>query len=178
MAHPVEGVKESKPRFRAKGKMDELTRQEISKLSRQYLEIRNRGQSSKAAREEMLLAERRDQLIEKGLVERQAAYLLVAFRQKMLGLSNIWARKFIGLDIQDARKLIDEMARSTLSEIAQFPARVTDPNWLAEANGNGSVSPQPQSPALAKRREKAKEAAAVKRRARRRERKEKSGVWT
>ena len=47
----------------------------------------------------MLLAERRDQLIEKELVERQAAYILVAFRQKMLGLSNIWARRFVGSSV-------------------------------------------------------------------------------
>ena len=42
--------------------------------------------ATKAQREEMLLAERRGELIEKELVRQQAAYLLVAFRQKMLTL--------------------------------------------------------------------------------------------
>jgi hypothetical protein len=99
--------------------MDELTRGEISKLSRDYLEIRNAGQRAKAQREEMLLAERRGELIEKTLVEQQGAYIFVSLRQRILNLGQTWARRFVGLpDVQEAKRLIDEMARSTLTELA------------------------------------------------------------
>lgn len=82
---------------------------------------------------EMQLAERRGELIEKRLVESQAAYILVAFRQQMLNLGQTWARRFVGLpDARTAKRLIEEMARSTLTELAQFPERVTNPHWLDE----------------------------------------------
>ena len=39
--HPPQGIRQSNPRFRPKGKMDELTRDKISKLSEEYLTQRN-----------------------------------------------------------------------------------------------------------------------------------------
>ena len=47
---------------------------------------------------EMQLAERRGELIEKRLVEQQAAYLLVALRQAILNVPQTWCRRLIGLN--------------------------------------------------------------------------------
>lgn len=89
-------------------------------------------------REAMAVAERRGELITKKLVEQQAAYLLITFRQRMMNLGTSWARRFVGLpDVHEAKKLIDEMARSTLTELAGLPEKVTDPNWLETIEGNG-----------------------------------------
>ena len=89
-------------------------------------------------REEMAIARERGELIEKRLVERQAAYLMIAFRQAMMNLGITWARRFLGLsDVREAKRLIDEMARSTLTELADLPQKVTDPNWLSSVEGDG-----------------------------------------
>jgi hypothetical protein len=89
-------------------------------------------------REAMAIAERRGELITKKLVEQQAAYLMITFRQTMLNLGTSWARRFVGLlDVYEAKKLIDEMARSTLTELANLPQKVTDPNWLSAIEGDG-----------------------------------------
>ena len=58
---------------------------------------------------------------------------MTAFRQRMLGLSARWARAFVGLsDVHAVKKLIDEMARSILTELSSgFVEAITDPDWLA-----------------------------------------------
>ena len=87
-------------------------------------------------REAMAVAERRGELITKKLVEQQAAYLMITFRQTMLNLGASWARRFVGLSsVHEAKKLIDEMARSTLTELAKLPEKVTDRNWLETIEG-------------------------------------------
>lgn len=89
-------------------------------------------------REAMAVAERRGELITRKLVEQQAAYLMIAFRQKMLTLGASWSRRFIGLsDVHEAKRLIDQMARETLTELAHLPEKVTDPNWLSTIEGDG-----------------------------------------
>ena len=74
--HPTLGVKGARPRLSSRPGA------QIGKLSEEYLGIRNRQMSTKALTAEMQLAERRGELIEKRLVEQQAAYLLVALRRK------------------------------------------------------------------------------------------------
>ena len=87
-------------------------------------------------REAMAVAERRGELITKKLVQQQAAYLMITFRQTMLNLGASWARRFVGLsDVHQAKRLLDEMARSTLTELADLPQKVTDPNWLSAIEG-------------------------------------------
>ena len=77
-SHPTLGVKNAKPRLSSK------PGPKIGKLSEEYLEIRNAQMRTKNLTAEMVLAERRGELIEKRLVERQAGYLLVALRQAIL----------------------------------------------------------------------------------------------
>jgi hypothetical protein len=80
---------------------------------------------------EMDLARIRDDLIEKKLVEKQATFLLVAMRQKMLTAPSTYARKFLHLtDIKQAHALIQEMVYAILEEVKNIPKQVTDSNWL------------------------------------------------
>jgi hypothetical protein len=72
---PTQGVATSKPRFKS-------AREELPELNRNYLISRNAQIRAKTLRAEMELAERRGELIEKRLVERQAAYLLVALGRR------------------------------------------------------------------------------------------------
>jgi hypothetical protein len=103
----------------------------------------------------MNLPERRGELIEKRLVEAQAAYLVIAMRQKILTLPQ-HARKFLGLtDARQASGLLKELAVSILNDIKDLPQQVTDPNWLNtlddEENGDA-----PGKPARASTRRKRK----------------------
>jgi hypothetical protein len=81
-------------------------------------------------------------LIEKSLVEAQAAYLVIAMRQKILTLPQ-HARKFLGLtDGAQASKILRELAISILNEIKDLPTNVTDPNWL-ESLEDDDATPTP-----------------------------------
>ena len=129
--HPTQGVKGAKPRFPDTKTNGKSTRAEVAKLSREYLEIRNRQMHAKAFMAETMAAERRGELIAKSLVEKQAAYLLVALRQKILNLPQTYARRMVGLkDAAQASKLLREMAISVLNEIKDLPSKVVDRDWL------------------------------------------------
>ena len=65
------------------------------------------------------------------MVEKQAAYLLVALRQKILNLPQTYARRMVGLkDAAQASKMLREMAISVLNEIKDLPSKVVDRDWL------------------------------------------------
>jgi hypothetical protein len=92
---------------------------------------------------EMNLAERREELIEKRLVERQAAYLLVALRQRILGVPHAYARRILGLkDATEAMGILREAMTELLNEIKDLPGKVTNPRWLDELEGDGDQKPQ------------------------------------
>jgi hypothetical protein len=117
----------------AKPRLSSRPGPQIGKLSEDYLGIRNRQMRTKALTAEMILAERRGELIEKRSVERQAAYLLVALRQRILNVPQAYARRIIGLkDASQAKRMLQEMAISVLNELKDLPQKVTNPNWLRE----------------------------------------------
>ena len=90
---------------------------------------------------EMQLAERRGELIEKRLVENQAAYLLVALRQKILAVPHAYARRILGLkDAAEAIVILRQAMVELLNEIKDLPDKVTDPNWLDILEGDASPS--------------------------------------
>ena len=89
--------------------------------------------STKALTAEMQLAERRGELIEKSLVERQAAYLLVALRQAILKIPQTWCRRMMGInDAAQVSRILREMAISILRRDQRPSAKVTNPDWLNE----------------------------------------------
>jgi hypothetical protein len=130
--HPTLGVKNAKPRLSSRPDP------KIGELSEEYLELRNRQMSTKALTADMQLAERCGEPIEKSLVERQAAYLLVAVRQAILNTPQTYCRRILGLnDAAEASRVLREMAISILGEIKDLPAKVTNPNWLDKAEEDG-----------------------------------------
>jgi phage terminase Nu1 subunit (DNA packaging protein) len=121
------GVKDAKPRLSSR------PGPQIGKLSEEYLTVRNQQMRTKNLTAEMQLAERRGELIEKKLVEQQAAYLLVALRQAILNVPQTWCRRLLGLnDAAQVSRILREMAISLLGEINDLPAKVTNPDWLEE----------------------------------------------
>jgi hypothetical protein len=97
---------------------------------------------------EMQIAERRGELIEKSLIERQAAYLLVALHQAILNVPQTSCRRLTSLnDAAQISRILREMALSVLNEIKDLPAKVTNPEWLDEIEQD---TPKAKSKAAAK----------------------------
>jgi hypothetical protein len=123
--HPTLGVKSAKPRLSSR------PGEEIGKLSEDYLRVRNRQMRTKAQTAEMILAKQREDLIQKDLVAKQAAFLLVSLRQKILMIPHSYARRIVGLtEVDQASKILRDMSVAILNDIKNLPQQVTDPHWL------------------------------------------------
>jgi hypothetical protein len=123
-------------RIRLKGNTTEVTREEISKLSAQYLIRRNHSIDLKSKAAEIELAVKRGTLIEKRLVEQQATWLFIAMRQKLLNLGSSHAHKFIGLtDLNQIRQILREIGLNVLQEVKDLPKTAT-PDWLKEVEAD------------------------------------------
>jgi hypothetical protein len=106
-------------------------------------------------RSEMLLAKARKELILKELVEKQAAYLLVGFRQRLLSVPHAYSRRLLG--ISDAHEMglkLREMALALLEELQDLPQKIVDPNWLAHIGDNGEPEERPAKAKTPRRRPK------------------------
>jgi hypothetical protein len=76
-------------------------------------------------------AQRKRELIPRELVVRQAAFLVIATRQRLLAIAAQHARDLLNIaDERELQRRLDAIVRSALDEIAQMPLRVTDPHWL------------------------------------------------
>jgi hypothetical protein len=120
--HPTQGVKGAKPRLKSLPPAS-TDSQTDGELSREYLIERNAAMRAKRLTAEMTLAQRRGQLIDKGLASRQAAYLLINLRQKMLALPAKMRTKFgesaFPLVMRNALK---SLIHDALKEAARLPA--------------------------------------------------------
>ena len=109
----LQGSKPRLPGTKSNGKP--ASKAEVQRLSREYLEIRNRQMRAKAFLAEISAAVRRNELIEKSLVERQATYLLIAMRQKILNLPTTYAHRLVGLnDVREVNEVLEAAAHSML----------------------------------------------------------------
>jgi hypothetical protein len=132
--HPTRGVIGSRP----KNDLPNRQSEEVQKLSKRYLRITNQQMSLKAQQAAMLLARAREELIAKGLVCRQASFLLVALRQKILALPDNLCRRIVNIpDSAQARRILRESMISLLNELKDLPQAVTDPNWLKKLEDDG-----------------------------------------
>ena len=82
-------------------------------------------------RQQNELAKARDEVILKPLVEAQATFVAVTLRQMILAFPLKAARKMVGLpDEKAAKRILDKVAHDLCKELASFPAKITDPDWL------------------------------------------------
>jgi hypothetical protein len=125
--HPTLGVKNAKPRLSSR------PGPKIGKLSEEYLTVRNRQMNTKALTAEMILAQRRGELIEKSLVTKQAAFLLLSLRQRILAVPDRLARQLVNIaDVNNVRTILKQAMLALLTELADLPSKVTNPRWLDE----------------------------------------------
>ena len=140
MKQPIAGLKGIKPRLETPN--GKLSREEAQKLDREYRIHRNQALQLRNQREGMLLAKSRNQLIEKKLVTLQAAYLLTAFRQRvMVEPSNLARRLVDGRFVEEQRRAeVQEMVQhdlyAMLKDLANLPSQIADPNWVQKIDSD------------------------------------------
>jgi hypothetical protein len=103
------------------------------------LKARDADAAVAAAQDEAVGAEQKPPAIYvlKSLVERQAAFLLIQMRQKILNLPSTYARRVLGLtDVNQASAVLREMAISVLNEIKDLPQAAIDPGWLKKLDAD------------------------------------------
>src|SRR5258708_2265865 len=82
---------------------------------------------------EIILAKAREEVIETDLVIKQASFLFVACRQKLLTIPTTIARKL--LHQTDIKKIVDILTieiHKALKELADFEKKVVDPDFQPE----------------------------------------------
>jgi hypothetical protein len=100
-------------------------------LDKELIRKRIEATSMRTMAYAMDIARTREELIEKKLVEKQLAFLLIALRQKIISIPSSYARKLVHIeDIKDVHRILQEMVFRLLDDIKNLPIQVTDPNWL------------------------------------------------
>lgn len=79
----------------------------------------------------MILAERREQLIETEVVRRQAAAIFTGVRQKLLLIPHTLSHRLVGKDHKAIHEAITAEIYKALREMADFSQRVLKPDWQA-----------------------------------------------
>jgi hypothetical protein len=79
------------------------------------------------------LARIRGDVIDKKVVEKQLAYILIAMRQQILAIPTSYARKLLHKDdVKEVYKILEEMCHRILLDIKDLPKKAVDPSWLDE----------------------------------------------
>ena len=90
----------------------------------------------------MLLGKSRGELIEKKLVTLQKAYLLTAFRARVLAEPSSLARRLVdgGFVAEERRSEVQEMIKHDLDgmlrDLANLPSQIADPNWIQKIDSD------------------------------------------
>ena len=131
MKQAIAGIAGVKPRVSAPKPDSHLAKAESRELDSEYRIARNETLRLKNHREVMLLAKARGELILRDLVEKQAAYLLISMRQRMLAVPQAYAGRLVGLtDTHEAVQILRQAMIECLNELKDLPARITDASWL------------------------------------------------
>ena len=73
----------------------------------------------------------RGELIEKDLVAKQAGFLLISLRQRILAVPDQLCRMILNLsDPAQAKRILREAMLTLLNALKDLPQQVTDPHWL------------------------------------------------
>ena len=80
-------------------------------------------------RDSMILAERREELIEMEVVARQAAAIFAACRQKLLLIPHTLSHRLVGKDHRSIHEALPGEIHKALRELADFNQKVIKPDW-------------------------------------------------
>jgi hypothetical protein len=146
----IAGISGIKPKSNGK-----LSKEESHALDAEYRIQRNQTLALKNMQAQMLLAKARGELVEKRLVEIQAAFLLVSMRRAALAMPQALCERLAAAgDPLEVKAILDEAMRGLLTEVADLPNRIDAAEWarfLAEQEAGGGAHPESEErPAKAK----------------------------
>ena len=81
------------------------------------------------------------ELIPRALVTKQAAFLVLSLRARLLAIPAQHAREL--LNITDERQMaqkLDVIVRSTARTLADLPSKVTDPDWMQKLDDENEAT--------------------------------------
>ena len=90
---------------------------------------------------ELRIARAKQEVIPRSLALRQATFLVISLRQRLLAIAEQHARELV--EIADEREMterLDAIVRDALSEIAELPKRVSDPDWMQKLDENDKAT--------------------------------------
>jgi hypothetical protein len=92
--------------------------------------------------------EKAGELISRELVARQAQYILICLRQRVLNFPTKYAHRMVGLrNEHEAKQLLTKAAHEFLIELANFHEKAINPNWLESLEADGQEKDHPLRPA-------------------------------
>jgi hypothetical protein len=95
----------------------------------------------------MAIAQQRGDLISRELVSRQSQYILICLRQAILNFPTRYARHVVGVaDEHQAKAILGKAAHEFLGELASFPEKIRDPDWLERVSADDHADGQPLRP--------------------------------
>lgn len=97
----------------------------------QFVEEKKLQTIARRRETEIRNAQRKRELIPRELVVKQAAFLVISLRQRLLAIAAQHARDL--LDIADEREMawrLEAIVRDALDDFAQMPLRVSDEHWI------------------------------------------------
>jgi hypothetical protein len=104
---------------------------ERAKLDAQWKRKRIAAEDAKQELAAAKLLAMKGELISKKHVTKQATFLVLSLRARLLSIASKHVRELS--EISDEREMalrLDAIMRSSLDEIAQMPLRVTDEHWI------------------------------------------------
>jgi hypothetical protein len=97
----------------------------------QFVEAKKLQVVARRRETEIRNAQRKRELIPRTLVVRQASFLVISLRQRLLALSAQHARELLNIsDEREIARCLDAIVRNALSEIAELPLKVSDERWM------------------------------------------------
>ena len=117
--------------------------QQREQLDAEWRRKRIDAESARQRLHEAKYLEMKGELISKKHVTKQAAYLLLCLRARLLAIPATLAAQIAracGGDQRAIESLIDAEVRAALDEISNMPQRVVDPNWVELLDGNESAT--------------------------------------
>lgn len=106
-------------------------RAQPSEAETKYREARAENEKLRVRERELRIARAKKELIPREHCIRQATFLVIALRQRLLAIPAQHARELLNIaDEREMARRLDAIVRDALSEIAELPLKVSDERWM------------------------------------------------
>ena len=112
-------------------------RAQPSEAETQYREARAANEKLRVKERELRIAKAKQELIPRSHVFRQATFLVISLRQRLLAIAAQRSSELLNIsDNREMTRRLDAIVRSSLDDIADLPLKVTDERWLEKLDEN------------------------------------------